>query len=117
LDVLKLRDYADIGAGAALALAVFLALGLMLHWFFFVCAIPAFGLFVFTEWATARQQARSPGYRYNFDEDGNIEAIQCEICGRASHNQRDIESKYCGFCGRYHKGHDKMKKNTGNSPS
>jgi ribosomal protein L37E len=107
------RDYADIGAGAALALAVFLALGLILHWFFFVCALPAFGIFVFTEWATARQQARTPGYRYNFDEDGNIVAIQCENCGRASHNQRDIESKYCSFCGRYHKRHDNLKKSPG----
>lgn len=107
-----MRDYADIGAGAALALAVFLALGLILHWFFFVCALPAFGLFVFTEWATARQQARTPGYRYNFDEDGNIEAIQCEHCGRASHKPDDIQSKICSFCGRCPKEPNNSKKNT-----
>jgi hypothetical protein len=108
-----MRDYADLGAGAALALAAFLALGLMLHWFFFVCALPAFGLFVFTEWATARQQARSPGYRYTFDEDGNINAIQCEHCGRSSHKEHDIQSKFCSFCGRYHKNPGNIKKNAG----
>jgi hypothetical protein len=29
-------------------------------------------------------------------------AIRCRLCGRTSHNPKDVEHLYCGACHRYH---------------
>jgi hypothetical protein len=37
-------------------------------------------------------------YAVSFDG----KAIFCRMCGNASHNQNDIENRYCGHCHLFH---------------
>ena len=93
-----MKDFTDLAEGTAWAVGIFILLGVFLHGFFLLCALAASGFFVFLTWYDLRQRSRLPSYQLLTDDKGDIVGIHCNLCGRSSRKQEDIDSAECSFC-------------------
>jgi len=41
-------------------------------------------------------------YRISYDHKSKVYKIKCLICGMTSWHRRDVETKYCGRCHKFH---------------